>query len=73
MIIFLKKARGFAVNNKNIIIGCLSMEKKYLHRNSSDDYLYDVNIDGKVYSTLDIRISGFSYCCKQFGFEKNGC
>lgn len=46
------------------------MEKKYRHRNSSGVFLYDVNIDGKVYSALDIRISGFPYYSKQFDFEK---
>lgn len=67
---FEKRARQLALDDKNIIRGCLFLEKKYRHRNSSDFLLYDVNVDGKVYSTLDISISGFPYYAKQFDFER---
>ena len=66
---FEKRARQLALDDKNIIRGCLFLEKKYRHRNSSDFLLYDVNIDGKVYSTMDISISGFPYYAKKFAFE----
>jgi len=59
-----------ALDDKNIIRGCLFLEKKYRHRNSSDFLLYDVNVDGKVYSTMDISISGFPYYAKKFAFER---
>ena len=67
---FEKRARQLALDDKNIIRGCLFLEKKYRHRNSSDFLLYDVNVDGKVYSTMDISISGFPYYAKQFTFER---
>jgi len=67
---FEKRARQLALDDKNIIRGCLFLEKKYRHTNSSDFLLYDVNVDGKVYSTMDISISGFPYYAKKFAFER---
>ena len=67
---FEKRARQLVLDDKNIMRGCLFLEKKYRHRNSSGFLLYDVNIDGKVYSTLGISISGFPYYAKQFSFER---
>jgi len=67
---FWKKARELSLDDKEILVGCLSLENKYHHRRSSDSWKYDVNIDGKIYNTLDIRISGFPYYSKQFSFEE---
>jgi len=54
---------------KNIIEGCLFLEKKYSKANGTP--MYDVNIDGKVYTLMYTRIYDFPIGKKLLNFRNN--
>lgn len=68
---FENRAKELAKNNENIVEGCLFLEKKYRYRNSSDVFLYDVNIAGRIYNTSDIVIDDFPFYSQRYEFERN--
>lgn len=54
---------------KNIIEGCLFLEKKYSKANGTP--MFDVNIDGKVYTTMYTMVYDFPIINKISNFENN--
>lgn len=67
--VYKNTARELAKDSKNIIEGCLFLEKKYYK--SDGVPMYDVNIDGKVYNVALIMIFDFPIGNKIREFNSN--
>ncbi|WP_089606516.1 hypothetical protein [Acinetobacter piscicola] len=55
--VYKEKAIKLSKDPKNIIEGCLFLERKYSKANGTP--MYDVNIDGKVYTLMYTTIYDF--------------